>query len=62
MRCVALEIDGIDDAQAWSVVAPGRVRAVTTVLGAEYDELRTVEIPLAHLTPSSTGSLTKSSD
>lgn len=46
MRRVAFEIDGLEDAEAWSVTAQGHAREVTTALGAAYNDLRAMEIPL----------------
>lgn len=47
MRAVAFEIDGRNDANAWSVVALGHAREVTTALGPRYDALRKAEIAVA---------------
>jgi CBS domain-containing protein len=44
MRRVVFEIDGTSPTGAWSVVARGHARDVTTALGASYDRLRAIPI------------------
>ncbi len=46
MSRVAFEIDGHDGGSAWSVVARGHAREVTTALGAMYEGLRSSLVPL----------------
>ena len=44
MQRVAFETDGVSSDGAWSVLAHGHAREVTTALGKEYAELRDVSI------------------
>jgi len=46
MRRVAFEIDGTSADGAWSVVAQGHAREVTTALGDGYQALRAIPIPI----------------
>lgn len=46
MRRVAFEIDGVDDHEAWSVLVRGHAREVTTALGAAYEALRALPVPI----------------
>lgn len=46
MRRIAFEIDGIDGSDAWSVLVQGFAREITDALGARYEALRAVPIPV----------------
>jgi nitroimidazol reductase NimA-like FMN-containing flavoprotein (pyridoxamine 5'-phosphate oxidase superfamily) len=46
MRHVAFEIDGGVEPDTWSVLVKGFAREITDVLGARYDALREVPIPV----------------
>lgn len=46
MRYVAFEIDGTDADGAWSVVAQGHAREMTTAIGVASEALRAIRIPI----------------
>lgn len=46
MRHVAFEIDSAGDSAPWSVLVQGFAREITDVLGAKYESLRELPIPV----------------